>query len=156
MIDCIICGHGLREHHEDGCQHHGAVRSHCGCSYVQLPPLPHSAGGAEHRARSDWWDGQARIARDLASASKGDLDRWYPLMRFHRAARRAELDHRRYAESLMAPSRHSRSAQLDGSAEGEDLAHAAGDGRGRVAHRHDGIGTGGLRRLDHHLGRLVA
>ncbi len=105
MIDCIICGHGLREHDEGGCQHHGLVRSRCSCSYMQLPPLPPSAGVGEHRARSDWWDRQARIAWDLATESKGDLDRWYPLMRFHRAARRAELDHRRYADSLTAPAR---------------------------------------------------
>ena len=106
LTDCIICGHSLREHYESGCQHHGVLGNGCGCSYVQQPPLPPRALVAEHRTRSDWWDRQARISWDLAGESKDDPDRWYPLMCFYRAARRAELDHRLHADSLVGPAPH--------------------------------------------------
>jgi len=108
MSDCILCGHELREHYEDGCHERGLRRERCTCSYIQQPPLPPSADAAAHRARSDWWDGQARVSWVMATAAKDHLDSWYPLMRFHRLARRAELDHRRYAESLMRPRRDRR------------------------------------------------
>ncbi len=40
-------------------------------------------------------------------------------------------------------------AQPDDGAEGEDLADAGGDHRGRVAHAHDGVGARFLGRRDH-------
>lgn len=103
MADCVLCGHQLREHHGNGCHHHGSGRGHCACDYVQQPPLPPAADAAEHRARSDWWDRQARTSWALATRAREDLERWYELMSFHRVARRAELDHRLYAESLTRP-----------------------------------------------------
>ena len=108
MTDCVLCGHQLREHYEDGCHQHAALRSRCACSYVQQPPLPPGADVAEQRARSDWWHRQARLSWDLATEARDDLDRWYALMRFHRVARRAELDHRLSAESLLGPVPHRR------------------------------------------------
>jgi hypothetical protein len=67
-------------------------------------PLAADAGAQEHRARSDWWDEQARSSWELALRSRHELDRWYGLMRFHRQARQAEIAHRRQAQSLTRPS----------------------------------------------------
>jgi hypothetical protein len=71
---------------------------------VELPPLPPNAGAEEHHARSEWWHRQARTSWDLALDARNDLERWHTLMRFHRAARQAQLDERRAAFAVEAPS----------------------------------------------------
>ena len=99
MNDCVLCGHAQDGHRGEGCQSAGRF-SACVCRWVEQPPLSGAARAEEHRARSDWWDGQARAAWEAAQHSRGDLERWYPLMRFHRVARGAEIAHRRLALSL--------------------------------------------------------
>ena len=103
MTDCAICEHTQRDHYGSGCHARGSLRGSCSCTYVNQPPLPARASAEDHQERSSWWDEQARIAWDLALAARYDLDRWYPLMRLYRVARRAEIDHRLMAESLVGP-----------------------------------------------------
>lgn len=104
MNDCLLCGHPQRGHVSDGCHGPGSQFSACGCSWVVPEPLAADAGAQEHCARSDWWDEQARSSWELALHARGELDRWYGLMRFHRQARQGEIAHRRHAESLTRPS----------------------------------------------------
>ena len=100
---CIICKHPLNRHDQSGCGERGVFRGACTCTFAAVPPLPPDADAAAHRARSDWWDQQARLSWALALDARDDLDRWYPLMRFHRDARRLELGERLAAEALVRP-----------------------------------------------------
>ena len=100
MADCVICGHPQREHYQDGCHRQRWPSARCACTYVEQAPLPPAAVASDHRARADWWDGQARRAWSLMTMSRDDLRRWHRLDRFHRAARQADIEHRRRAEEL--------------------------------------------------------
>jgi hypothetical protein len=103
MNDCILCGHPHEDHHDGGCRGRSRLLAACSCTYAEPEPLAAVAGAEEHRARSDWWDLHARTSWESALRARHDLDRWHPLMRFHRLARQAEIDHRRYALSLDRP-----------------------------------------------------
>jgi hypothetical protein len=115
MNPCVLCGHADSEHHGRGCHGRAGLVGTCSCTYVEPVPLPADADAAAHRARSDWWDRQARAAWQLGLGSQRDLARWYPIMRFHHAARQAEIAHRRYAETLLHPRPTRPSRLVDGS-----------------------------------------
>jgi hypothetical protein len=101
MDTCILCQHDLLEHGRDGCHRQARLSGGCGCTFAQLAPVSPAADAPAYRERSDWWDGQARAAAALAKGARLDLPRWHALTRFERSARRAELEHRLAAESLL-------------------------------------------------------
>lgn len=99
MTECVICGHQVRDHQRNGCSQRAGVRRACDCRYAELPPLPPEADVDAHRERADWWEVQARAAWTLAFGFRYDFDRCYPLMRFHKAARQADIDERRWTKA---------------------------------------------------------
>lgn len=96
MGDCVLCEHPRADHDRNGCIN-SRLRGRCECTYVDQPPLPPGSEATEYRARSDWWHAQAQNTYELAHKARFDLPRWRELMRFHMAARKAELAARRAA-----------------------------------------------------------